>query len=307
MRHRPTRRAGAACAVLLASVLLASCSEAPAGPAGGAGTGGPAPTARPGTARAMPPEVPDRGLVKGLTLPLEAYMLNYADEVAIDRAEQQLTRECMKARGFGYDPPAPGGNPPLSSNDANMPRRYGISDPDEAAAIGYQVPARPGGTPSVAPIGEAERIALFGTARLGSGGAPQPGGCIGEARTRLHITIGTKASELDRLSMDRSLTTPEVQAAMEKWSACMQEGGYSYRDVYGPMGAFDGSSGAAAGPDELATAKADLACKSRTGLVEIWFATESGIQQKLIDENQLVLTQEKEDIAAALRSSAAVR
>jgi hypothetical protein len=47
--------------------------------------------------------------------------------------------------------------------------------------------------------------------------------------------------------------------------------------------------GAVATPLEVATARADVACKQRTNLVGVWFADESRLQLSLIQANRRAL------------------
>ncbi|MEV7213007.1 hypothetical protein AB0O31_07945 [Kitasatospora cineracea] len=227
-------------------------------------------------------------------------MLNYSDELTLERAEYRLTSACMAERGFKYDPPAVGGNPPESSNDSNMPRRYGISDPEESARLGYHTRSSQRPSDTVAPISEAERTALLGVGKPGK----TTGGCVAESRKKLQITFGTKASELNRASLDTSLESPEIQDLMRQWSDCMKSRGYSYADVYAPLGQFNQSSNSGIGEAERQTAAVDIECKKKTGMVEKWFAKEVAIQNQLIEQNQLSLTKEKEDLERAIKNSA---
>ncbi|MEV8097683.1 hypothetical protein [Kitasatospora sp. NPDC085879] len=293
----PWRRLSAA-AALAACVLSASCA-AQAGTASA-----PAQTSA-GVNTSVPPKVPQSGLTKGLALPLEAYMLNYADELVIERAEHRLTAECMRKLGFTYQPPAVGTTPQESSNDSNMPRRYGISDLELSAKYGYhpQSAVDPHPDRSVVPISPAERAALLGTGAPGK----SSGGCIAESRQKLQISYGTKASELSKTSLDTSLETNEVKSAMQRWSDCMKNRGYSYTDVYAPLAQFNSSANQGVNQAEIQTTTADIECKSQVRLIEVWFATETVIQQRLIEQNQLVLAKEQETIAQEIRNSSAVR
>ncbi|GGX06905.1 hypothetical protein [Streptomyces lomondensis] len=81
-----------------------------------------------------PEKVPTRGLTKDLTLPLEAYMASYEDQVTIEQAANDLKQSCMKDYGIDLTLPRAGANPPPSDNDVNIERRYGISRPGPRGA-----------------------------------------------------------------------------------------------------------------------------------------------------------------------------
>lgn len=87
-----------------------------------------------------PKKVPTSGLVKDLTLPLEAYMASYEDQVTIEQAANDLQQSCMKDYGIDLTLPRAGANPPPSDNDANIERRYGITDRAQAEKYGYELP-----------------------------------------------------------------------------------------------------------------------------------------------------------------------
>jgi hypothetical protein len=126
----------AAAATALSASSAASSSQAVSG---SATHGGSSVTAGTGTAEG-PKAVMDTGLVKGMTLPLQQYMQTYQDSVVIERAARSLETECMARFGFTVTFPPAGGDPPPNADDANMPRRYGISDPAAAAKYGYELP-----------------------------------------------------------------------------------------------------------------------------------------------------------------------
>jgi len=87
-----------------------------------------------------PEEVPTRGLTKGMVLPLEEFMVSYAERIAVQRARDSAEIACMRRYGFtDWRTEDLGTSPPLADNAANMPRRYGLSDLAEAQRYGYHV------------------------------------------------------------------------------------------------------------------------------------------------------------------------
>ncbi|AEN11853.1 hypothetical protein K373_02321 [Streptomyces sp. DvalAA-21] len=258
-----------------------------------------------------PPVVPVSGLTKGLALPLEAYMLNYADGLQIERSKQRLAAACMKRLGFRYRVPELGLMPPPSSNDANMPRRYGITDLEESETLGYQVPSVDISkvNADVNPT-EAEWQALMGRTAPGPEGMAAPtgsgipeNGCLGEASRKLGAEFGdTKTGELNRKSYENSLGDPAVQDVIKRWSACMRSSGYRFTDPQNaPFAHFGESSTPSA--EEIRTAVTDVTCKEKTDLVGVWFSVETRMQREFIEENQLVLDAEKKQVADAIRNA----
>lgn len=230
------RRAWMCGSVLLAASLTASCGT------GGTAGGGTSTQPAKNQVSGAPPRVPQAGLAKGLALPLEAYMLDYSDGVQIERGQQRLAVACMARLGFSYKPPQLGLHPPASSNDSNMPRRYGITDRAEAQKWGYHVPPRGDqDAPSPAAMSMAEHEALTGSADAprpgvtpggGKNGVPK-GGCIGEARRKLDADFtDTLAGRLNKESFNKTLQDPQVKAVERQWSACMKSKGYQAGDPY---------------------------------------------------------------------------
>ncbi|MDX3224164.1 hypothetical protein [Streptomyces sp. ME19-01-6] len=296
--------------VLLLIALTASCSTGER-----AADGASAQSANNQVSNA-PSRVPETGLAKGLALPLEAYMLDYSDGIQIERGQQRLAVACMARLGFSYAPPQPGLHPPASANDSNMPRRYGITDRQEAQKWGYHVPPRGAqDAPSSTPMSKAEHEALTGSPDAprpgaspggGKNGIPK-GGCMGEARRKLDADFtNTMADRLNKESFDKTLQDPAVKAVEKRWSACMKDKGYTAGDPYDVTDVNKPAAGPTPSKKEIAVALADIDCKDSTGLVGKMFAVETQIQRGLIEDNQLALNSERKKISAALRASADV-
>ncbi|MFB6848444.1 hypothetical protein ACFCXS_26850 [Streptomyces sp. NPDC056373] len=311
---RRSRAAGPLVAVVTGALLaLAGCS--PFGAVGRSATEGarPSPTGTP----AWPAATPRSGLAKGLVLPLEAYMEPYADTVAVQEAVDRLTTRCMKRYGYTYSAPARGMTPPPSSDDSNMPRRYGITDRDLAARYGYFL-GDSGRTPPPAPrLTPAETAVLTGRLAVAPGAKRAPAridgrripedGCLGESIRRIGPRIDeSPAGSLDYESLRRSQSDPRVLAVVGAWSRCMKAKGY---DVDSPLDAAkltpDTHHGQADQAD-ITTALTDIDCKRRTGLVKTWYTVEYAVQRQQIEQNQLQLQQLKERIAAEVKTAMAV-
>ena len=285
-------------------------SSAPAGKASaGAYSSGPA------VPKGAPQAIAHPGLTQGMALPLEAYMETYPEQAAIARAQVKLVATCMAKYGFNYAPPTP--QAPLSNDDANLNRRYGISDPDEAAQYGYHLPGY--ATPQSSPtqVSDAEEAVMIGhsgdpmhptPAPSTYNGVPVPqDGCIGSSTAKLGAKLNTAlADKLDYSSLSKSQAEPVVQTALHAWSTCMKSKGYTVDTPFHASTLAASSNGPSPTSQEIAVAVADVACKQKTKLVSIWFAADSAVQRQQVEQNQLPLTQLRQQIDAAVKASAAV-
>jgi len=184
-----------------------------------------------------------------------------------DFAEQQrLIRDCMVRLGFEYTPVDNRASTNAAAGSDATPEEYaeeygfGISTMF-ATAIEFQ-PAEDPNSAYLETLDDTQRkaynVALYGndlgggsfsTAGGGSAGAivsagsepevdgiqaVQPGGCLGEA---LEATGGMPGGGLgsdlvDQLQdlEERIKSDPEMVTALKRWSQCMEQDGYSYRD-----------------------------------------------------------------------------
>ncbi|MGH8826651.1 MAG: hypothetical protein ACRDVZ_03415, partial [Jiangellaceae bacterium] len=116
-------------------------------------------------------------------------------------------------------------------------------------------------------------------------GNPLPdGGCGGEATAALggfSEDFGLPDG-LTGESYERAESDSRVKAAVDEWAACMDRAGYEYESIWEPNNADWPDP---AGPEEIAVATADVACKAETNLAGIWLAVETAYQNQLIEEN----------------------
>ncbi|WP_165986713.1 hypothetical protein [Streptomyces sp. YIM 98790] len=307
--RRKTRvNAGPWVTALAGAVLMAGCSA----PVTDQATGGADADAVPPDETAWP-SAERTGLVRGMVLPLEYYLVAYPDEVAVDRARWPVIRDCMAEFGFDFELYPPGSLPPLSINVANMERRYGLADADVAASRGYQTRDYDRPEPAPEDISEEEALVLFGglgrpddksPSDLSHDGLPLPeGGCLGEADRLTGALDDDLASRLSMESFSRSLEDSRVQAALGEWSRCMAEHGYQVDrvdDVFDEIPWIDGRLSEA----EITLAVADVGCKESTGLVQTWFDVEAGLQEADIAEHHLALEEARENNARVMRDAA---
>lgn len=307
-----------------AAVLLTACGT-PESQTRAAGPAVPTPVA---DTKAFPPSAPERGLAKGLNLPLETYMQDYADTVTIGNGKRLLAQNCMKTYGLDVQLPASGLNPSPTENDANMERRYGLTDRETAATYGYGLPGdeKPRTKQQSPGLDAVETEVLTGrkapTGQVGKTAPPLPlearekaresyngkkireGGCGGWADQEINApTIDelTHISELNGTSFTESMKTPAVVAAFRDWSACMTGKGHiGFKDPFEAARSVTRPEGAPAGRPEVDLALAEIDCKAETGLVGTWFAEESKIQTTIIDEQRHFLDSFKTKNEAAV-------
>ncbi|WP_157597452.1 hypothetical protein [Streptacidiphilus rugosus] len=267
------------------------------------------------SAGAVASGAPDVGLAKGMVLPLEAYMESYDQEQTISAALAKAETSCMAGYGFSYSPDQQAGSAPLSSDDANMPRRYGITDRAQAAQYGYHVAGDATSPQPPAPLSPQEHLVLTGASAGGrvpaslptyAGRAIPAGGCAGAAGRKLGVTFDTSlADKLAYDSLNQSQASPRVQTALRQWSQCMHSHGYEVDVPFHAPTLAPSSAGPSASRQEIAVALADVDCKASADLVRTWFTVECAVEQQQIEQHQLALTEERDQIAAAVRRSVA--
>jgi hypothetical protein len=251
-----------------------------------------------------------------MVLPLESYMENYPDTITILNGMLRIESKCMASYGFTIPAHASGANPPPSYDASNMARRYGVADLAFASKYGYHLAVSPPKNSSGAESASgAERTVLTGKTD-GTGGSSSsyqgkaipPGGCRGQALRELRIANVdfNLPQKLDTESMDRSLADPRVIGALEKWSSCMKSKGYTVDSPLHAPQLASSSQGPAPSAQEIEIAVADVQCKQSTNLVNTWFSVESQLEEEEIEKNQLPLSQERNQLNEAVKTTAAL-
>ncbi|WP_030315911.1 hypothetical protein [Streptomyces sp. NRRL B-3229] len=267
--------------VLFLTLLVGCASQEPSA----SGTSSASPSAQGSIPRPSSPA----GASYTFRLPLAVYSYSDADYEVIRSAEQVLARDCMKDFGLSYRPAK---NPaPADAQD----RRYGLTDRASAERYGYRMPPRPE-TPK-AKLTEDQIKVLYGNRSAPAPAAKNPQlryrgkkvpdeGCLGAAvlgfRKPYEDVAGAEvASRISTASYENSQKVPEVRAVFGKWSSCMKQKGYDYASPMAAMAAPAFVRGEVSAV-EKDTAQADVSCKERTGLADVWFAAESSIQKSMI-------------------------
>ncbi|MFD7663817.1 hypothetical protein [Streptomyces sp. NPDC059788] len=91
--------------------------------------------------------------------------------------------------------------------------------------------------------------------------------------------------QVSTASYEQSRRAPAVRKAFARRSACMRAKGFSYQD---PMAADNDPAWNAGAKTpsraEVATARADVACKRRTSLVGAWWKAKAAYQERAIGD-----------------------
>lgn len=242
--------------------------------------------------------IPTKLNLRTFRLPLDNYRRDPVDLAVLARARSVLFRRCMQR--FGFDRHLPSSISGQSSTGSNE-YRYGLASEDNAAKFGYH-PAREETRQKRQPpkLSPAEKAVAFGVGQSKYHGRDVPvDGCFGEADRQLAkgAIAPTDPNLVENLSIESSKLAERdsrVRAGFDAWSRCMAQSGYHYRSPWDANDdpAFQTRKSTA---HEIATAKADTACKRRTGLLKVWAAVEVAYQRTLISRyhNQLERTRKE--------------
>ncbi|MER8182378.1 hypothetical protein [Kitasatospora sp. NPDC094015] len=237
-----------------------------------------------------------------LHLPIEPYLFSEAETAKLSRAGAVLRKACMQRFGLDY---AVGPADPPTGPRTFMDRRYGLTDPAEAAVNGYHLGDRDPRTQPVRPpqfSAEQQQVltghlpgktGTDGTSLQVNGVPVPPGGCYDEAKRGLagsgDLGPSSLAQQTNFRTFKDSMSTAQVTQAFEAWSGCMKNRGYSYADPMESIGdrRFLGDSPT---PLELQVATADVTCKQQVDLIGTWFAAEASLQKESIARQQAEFT-----------------
>ncbi|MFI8090179.1 hypothetical protein ACIF9R_17940 [Streptomyces sp. NPDC086080] len=314
-------------AALAATVLMfaSACTGQDSGPGA---TGVPSPTAPP-----APGEV---------VLPINAYLPTADDQARMGRARAILIDRCMRRFGLSFPQPSAAALEAGAKDNGvyGNKRRYGVTDAATAQRYGYHLPStvdrvsqdgEPDGTEAGtgAEAGSAEgkrsrrRDPAYAAVLNGHEGNESErgarrddvpsGGCVGEAGAKLAeagsatdgFSYAKVASDIKADSHFRSMSSTRVTAAFKEWSRCMRDKGYSTTAPVGERLPFDIDS-ARVSEKEIERALADVACKERTRLVEIWSGEERRYQNAQIKEHSTELRTAAEEHRSRMKAITAI-
>ncbi len=233
---------------------------------------------------------------RDISLPLDAYVQDFAERQTVLRAEYVLTKRCVEQFGFQFAAPA-WDKSPADVPNAGQPvhyRLYGLLDEDHAKLMGYHSYGERLASEAAYADKELPRdyynvvAARFGGGVFNGKTIPD-GGCFGAAQRE--VEGATDLSLPVQLTFDAwtaSKSDSRVVAAFAKWSMCMAGSGYHYST---PMEANNDPtwSGEKASAEEIAVAVADVNCKKTTNLVGIRMAVDAAYQREAISQHGVEL------------------
>jgi hypothetical protein len=102
----------------------------------------------------------------------------------------------------------------------------------------------------------------------------------------------------------RTAADTRVAAVNAAWSRCMRRDGFEYHSPQ-ELGAPEANRWPTPQPTpvEIATAKADVACKQRTGLAGVWLGVLAAYERQLIEQHKLALDQVKRELDDQIRKA----
>lgn len=252
------------------------------------------------------PPIPPATSTRPIVMPLDVYEeVASQEQNALAEAQTLLTERCMTARGFSYPAPASPDNGLVSLQGIeNDP--FGLTSLAQAETYGYAQPkgSLPQGGPGIIGFvgaslftgvlnhsGQAYTMALFGFGP-GAGAGPHRG-CYQQSVTDVYGRLGGNPNPdpVPVIALQASQwaqTDPRVLAVERAWSRCMARHGYSYGT---PLQAQQHNWPRAPTGGEVATAVADVSCKTQTNLPNTWLTVEAAYQATLVAQNLAALSQ----------------
>ena len=250
---------------------------------------------------------------RGISLPLDAYVQDFAERQTVVRAEYALTKSCVEQFGFQFAAPA-WDKSPADVPNAGQPahyRLYGLLDVDHAKQMGYHSYGENlASEAAYADIKLPDDYYNVVAAKFGGGifnGKTIPdGGCLGAAQRE--VEGATDLNLPVQLAFDAwtaSKSDSRVVAAFAKWSKCMAGSGYYYLT---PMEANNDPkwSGGTASAEEIAVAVADVNCKKTTNLAGIRMAVDAAYQRKAMSQHGVELNAIKAGLVRQAATASAI-
>jgi hypothetical protein len=265
------------------------------------------------------PPIPPANSSLTIAMPLEAYQaISTQQQAALAGAGDQLVQHCMAARGFDDTSSS---SPPFSSvatleqvevagaglTSVTQARTFGFARP-KGAGSNQTGPAIIGFVSGTAfgqslKAGRAYAEALFGFGP-GFGGGPNGHlGCVQQANKTVYGPLVGEptpdpVTEIAGQAANFTQSDPRVRAVIRAWSKCMARHFYHYAS---PSQVEGHRWKTPPNKAEIATAVADVTCKTQTNLLNTWLAVEAAYQQALIGQNLTALSGLQANFAPLLR------
>ncbi|QKW07397.1 hypothetical protein HUT18_14390 [Streptomyces sp. NA04227] len=229
-------------------------------------------------------------------LPIEAYVATSQESRLVAVARDELIDQCMEKAGYAQWQPAP--ELPEIGGKTLTDWRYGIHDAELASTRGYH--------PAVDEQEAYDQAMEEGAVDESGAPAEAVKSCASEADQG--VPSAQPAAAVQEVSSDAfvdSQTSPLVIDVFAAWSNCMKDKGYAYKK---PMDASDDprfSDPAQVTPLEIATAKADIACRDKHSVAKTWFDAESKSQREKIAKRLPEFNEAAEAVRAAVAKAKA--
>lgn len=243
-----------------------------------------------------------------IVLPLDGVVPTAEQQDMVTRALDVLGDACMRRFGLAWPATASTAGT-LGPRNA---RRYTILDPSKAQAEGYHPVDMINHDGAVLARAAKERISpdtqSVWTGGVSSYGGRQvpAGGCAGEANRQLHggaePVDARQPYWLHWQSFGQMRADSRVGTSFAQWSMCMADRGYRYPD---PIAVFEDPrwQGPSISPEEIATAVADVACKTAGNVGGVMLAVESAYQRRMLDRYRAEIDAAKAYYATELSSA----
>lgn len=256
-------------------------------------------------------------------LPLEAYEPSVAEDYLLTTTADALADECMAE--FGFE--SRSSSRPLEELEIEhregRNRLFGVIDVEQARETGYLpayiVAANTRHASDTSAPDPAHEFVYTGlpegitspedqTESPGEvdGKAIPPNGCLGQAREQVYGSSTTMmhfvfADDLDTGAWFDAQVDQRVVAAEQAWVACMRERGFSVNSMWNDDSLFlDVPDEERPTEEERQMAVADAECNLDVGYAEVYYEVLVEYENQAIEDNQLALTEEREELDRTL-------
>lgn len=242
-------------------------------------------------------------------LPIEAILvLSGSDQAALESSLRSEVEECMSSRGFSLKLPVY----PPSSSVFSLASRYGTIPSEDPATWGYRDPELIDLSRRQS-VDEDELSIEETVALIGDPSHPNDGNqddCYSLARTLVYgSALGVESwpgyqqlIDLQLKSLDELYASKGARAIVDKWSSCMAENGYHFRDWWEAPNSFsfEVASSEDISEEERLTASSDKSCRESLDFELSLLKLESIIQARELDKVPAVINQYTEASRAAV-------
>lgn len=168
--------------------------------------------------------------------------------------------------------------------------RYGLIESETAKVHGYHDPGRSASYLRQKELRE-ERDGRAGPVAMRAARGPDGvSGCWKQANESILEGVPdlgqARFNEWATQTFEQARRSRVVQRAVSDWKGCLESNGVDAEDPLTLLAEFEEQAGAEQpSTREIEVATADVRCKEKVGLVDVWYREEVRLQKKKIDEN----------------------